>query len=91
MATTGKRIWGWYFFDWASQPYSTLLLTFIFGPYFAQTATDTLIASGMDDPAARAQAQAYWGYGLSVTGMCIALLAPVLGAVADGTGRKMPW
>ena len=27
-----KRIWGWFFFDWASQPYHTLLITFIFGP-----------------------------------------------------------
>ena len=91
MTTTGKRIWGWYFFDWASQPYSTLLLTFIFGPYFAQTATAALIDSGMDEGEARAQAQAYWGYGLTVAGVCIAALAPVLGSVADGSGRRMPW
>ena len=30
-----RRIWGWWFFDWASQPYHTLLVTFVFGPYFA--------------------------------------------------------
>ena len=35
-----KRIWGWWFFDWASQPYNTLLLTFCFGPYFAELARD---------------------------------------------------
>ena len=45
--TARKRIWGWYFFDWASQPYNTLMLTFIFGPYFAQTATAALVADGM--------------------------------------------
>jgi MFS transporter, UMF1 family len=33
MASAQRRIWGWYFFDWASQPYNTLLLTFIFAPY----------------------------------------------------------
>ena len=55
-----KRIWGWYFFDWASQPYNTLMLTFIFGPYFAQTATAHLVADGMAEGAARAQAQALW-------------------------------
>ena len=33
-----KRIWGWYFFDWASQPYHTVLNTFIFGPFFASIA-----------------------------------------------------
>lgn len=86
-----KRIWGWYFFDWASQPYNTLLLTFIFGPYFAQTATAHLVAGGMEDAAARAQAQAYWGWGLTATGLIIAVLAPVLGAVADSSGRKLPW
>lgn len=91
MTTTTKRIWGWYFFDWASQPYNTLLLTFIFGPYFAQTATEALLAEGMPEGAAEAQAQAYWGYGLAVAGFCIAVVAPVLGAVADGSGRRMSW
>ena len=86
-----KRIWGWYFFDWASQPYNTLLLTFIFGPYFTGTVTANLIAEGMADGAARAQAQAYWGWGLAAAGICIAVLAPILGAIADNSGRKMPW
>ena len=49
MSTTGRRIWGWYFFEWASQPYSTLLLTFIFGPYFAQTAADALTSDQLRD------------------------------------------
>ncbi|AXI44824.1 MFS transporter [Sulfitobacter sp. SK012] len=89
--TQRKRIWGWFFFDWASQPYNTLILTFIFGPYFAQTASATLMAGGMPELAAKAQAQAYWGWGLATTGICIAILAPILGAVADSSGRKMPW
>ena len=93
MAATSarKKIWGWYFFDWASQPYNTLLLTFIFGPYFAQTATANLVDSGMALDAAKAQAQAYWGYGLTVAGIMIAILAPTLGAVADSSGKRMPW
>ncbi|MEL7513064.1 MAG: MFS transporter [Pseudomonadota bacterium] len=86
-----KRIWGWYFFDWASQPYSTLLLTFIFGPYFAQVAAGQMVAAGADPEVARANAQAYWGYGLTAAGIVIALLAPILGAVSDNTGRRMPW
>jgi len=86
-----KKIWGWYFFDWASQPFNTLLLTFIFGPYLAQTATAALVDGGMATDAAKAQAQAYWGYGLTVTGVLIALLAPTLGAVADSSGKRMPW
>ena len=45
----------------------------------------------MPTTAAHAQAQALWGYGLTVTGITIAVLAPVLGAIADSTGRRMPW
>ncbi|MCE8007419.1 MAG: MFS transporter [Aestuariivita sp.] len=86
-----KRIWGWYFFDWASQPYNTLMLTFIFGPYFAQTAAAHLMADGIPELAAQAQAQAWWGYGLTITGIMIAILAPILGSIADSTGKRMPW
>lgn len=91
MISQRKRIWGWYFFDWASQPYNTLILTFIFGPYFASTVSGNMIADGMTEGAARAQAQAYWGWGLAIAGITIAILAPLLGAIADNSGRKMPW
>lgn len=91
MATARQRIWGWYFFDWASQPYNTLLLTFIFGPYFAEVARAHYAGLGMAPEAAAAEAQAVWGYGQTVAGVIIALLAPILGAVADGSGRRMVW
>jgi UMF1 family MFS transporter len=74
-----KRIWGWYFFDWASQPYNTLLLTFIFGPYINE-----LLADGT-------AAQTAWGFGVGAAGLIIALLAPVLGAMADTAGSRMRW
>ena len=48
-----KRIWGWWFFDWASQPYNTLLLTFSFGPYFAEVARAHFAAQGLDAEAAK--------------------------------------
>ncbi|MCB9677620.1 MAG: MFS transporter [Alphaproteobacteria bacterium] len=76
---TRRRIWGWFFFDFASQPYNTLLLTFIFGPYFATVVGDPV------------RAQSLWGVALSISGASIALLAPILGAMADGSGRRMPW
>ena len=86
-----KRIWGWYFFDWASQPYNTLLLTFIFGPYFAEVARGYFMGTGMEADAAKAAAQAFWGYGLTASAIVVAVLAPILGAVADGSGRRMVW
>ena len=86
-----KRIWGWWFFDWASQPYATLLLTFIFSIYFSEVARGHFIAQGADAMQAGAQAQALWGWGLAVAGVVIAALAPLLGAVADTSGRRLPW
>ncbi len=75
-----KGVWGWMSFDWASQPYNTLLLTFVFGPYF----TSSVIGSG-------AEGQALWGYMLSAVGVCIAVLAPIMGAIADSSGPRKPW
>lgn len=40
-----KKIWGWMAFDWATQPFYTLGLTFIFGPYFAVVASQHFFAS----------------------------------------------
>lgn len=86
-----KKIWGWMFFDWASQPYNTLLLTFIFGPYFAQTVSDMFITGGMEVEAAKAHTQSIWATMLWITGLMIAFSAPVLGAAADGAGQRLPW
>jgi UMF1 family MFS transporter len=70
----------WIFFDWAAQPYFTLITTFVFAPYFA-----THVAS---DPAS---GQALWGFATAAAGLLIALLSPVLGAIADASGRRKPW
>ena len=86
-----RKIWGWYFFDWATQPYNTLMLTFIFGPYFAQTAANHFVLNGVSEAEAAAKAQAWWGYGLTISGVLIAILAPILGAIADGSQKRMPW
>lgn len=91
MVDARKRIWGWYFFDWASQPYNTLLLTFVFGPYFAEVARGYYMGQGLDADAAAAAAQSYWGWGLAIASIIIAVLAPILGAIADSTGRRLVW
>ena len=86
-----KRIWGWYFFDWASQPYHTLLVTFIFGPFFASVAAQYFLGTGLDEQAADARAQSMWSFGLGFIGVFIGLGAPFLGALADSSGRRIPW
>lgn len=79
-AVPRRGIWGWMLFDWAAQPFFTLVTTFIFGPYF--------ISRMASDPTA---GQAAWGYGIAAAGLAIAILSPVLGSIADQTGRKKPW
>ncbi len=70
----------WIFFDWAAQPYFTLITTFVFAPYFA-----SFVAP---DPAS---GQALWGFATAAAGFAIALMSPVLGAIADASGRRKPW
>jgi MFS transporter, UMF1 family len=75
-----RGIWGWMLFDWAAQPFFTVVTTFIFGPYF--------VSHMAADPA---MGQAAWGYGIAISGLFIAILSPILGSVADQTGRRKPW
>src|ERR1700730_12399728 len=70
----------WIFFDWAAQPYFTLITTFVFAPYFA--------AHVAKDPAS---GQALWGFATAAAGLMIAPMSPVLGAIADASGRRKPW
>ncbi len=78
--TDRKGIWGWMLFDWAAQPYHTLLVTFIFAPYFASSVAENPITG-----------QAQWGYAAAIAGIIIAVFSPILGAIADSTGPRKPW
>ena len=78
-------------FDWATLPFYTLGLTFIFGPYFASVASDTFLNSGMDEATADASAQTIWSWGQAVAGLFVAVFGILAGAYADSTGKRMPW
>ena len=67
-------------FDWATQPFYTLVVTFLFAPYF--------VNGFMSDPVT---GQALWGYATGAAELVAALLAPVLGAIADAGGKRKPW
>ena len=80
-----RSIFGWMMFDWATQPYSTLLLTFIFAPYFAEIMTNKKINLGFSEQAAAADAQSLWGIFLAISGLLIAVCAPIFGVIADNS------
>ncbi|XXK31234.1 MFS transporter [Rhodobacteraceae bacterium nBUS_24] len=86
-----KKIWGWFFYDWASQPFHTLLMTFVFGPYFAIVASQYYMGLGQDETMADANAQIVWSNCLAITGLIIGFGGPILGAIADTTGLRKPW
>ena len=70
----------WALFDWANQPFFTIVTTFIFAPYFANVM--------VGDPI---KGQAEWAFTQSTSGIIIALLSPFLGAMADAGGRRKPY
>lgn len=75
-----RAIAGWVLFDWACQPYFTLIMTFIYAPYFASAV--------VGDPV---RGQSLWGFAAATAGIVIAFTSPVFGAIADATGRRKPW
>ena len=70
----------WCFYDWANSAFPTVVVTFIFAAYFTTTLSETPEAG-----------TGLWGWALSLSGLAVALLAPVFGALADQRGRRKPW
>lgn len=77
---TRRGLFGWMMFDWAAQPFFTVVITFVFGPYFA--------ARMASDPVA---GQFAWSLTATIAGIVIAILSPVLGSIADATGNRKRW
>ncbi len=75
-----RGVIAWMFADWAGQPFHTLCVTFVFAPWFVE------YGLGGGDAG-----QAAWGYMTALAGIAIAVLAPVLGAMADVSGPRKPW
>jgi UMF1 family MFS transporter len=80
MTIRRSAIAGWVLFDWACQPFFTLVTTFVFAPYVA--------ARLASDPVT---GQALWGYATAAAGLVLAAASPLLGSIADATGRRKPW
>ena len=77
---TKRGIFGWMMFDWAAQPFFTVVITFVFGPYFASRMAGDPVAG-----------QFAWSLTATVAGVVIAVLSPVLGSIADATGNRKRW
>lgn len=76
--TRGRISWALY--DWAGQAFHTLIVTFVFAAYFSQAIVG-------DD----LRGQELWGTASSISGLLLAILAPIVGAIADAGGKRKPW
>lgn len=72
----------WSLTEAANEPFFTLVQRYVFPPFFV----GTLAAS-----AGPAGGAALWGYATAVAGLIVALVAPMMGALADGLGRRRPF
>ena len=70
----------WALADWAREPFFSIVLSLVLPPFF--------VASIARDPVA---GTAWWGYALTVAALALVLLAPLTGAVADGSERRKLW
>ncbi|MEN2738777.1 MFS transporter [Microbacterium sp. X-17] len=92
-----KQVVSWAFWDWATQPFNSVLLTFVFAPLFltSKWMLPPDVAVLPDDAPAKvsalAQLSSGYGWATAAAGILILLLAPVLGQQADRTGRKKRW
>lgn len=80
---TGARpaaIAGWCLYDWANSAFPTVVSTFVFAAYFTKAVA-----------ASETEGTYLWGNATAVAAVGIAILSPMLGAIADRTGRRKPW
>lgn len=82
---------GWYFYDFACSVYSTSVLTVFLGPYLTSVAKAAADAEGYVHPLGiPVRAGSYFAYSVSASVIVAVLIMPLVGALADRSGRKKP-
>ena len=74
-----KKIYSWALYDWANSAFATTVMAGFFPLFFSQYWSDSTSLSS---------STFYLGLGNSVASIIVALLAPVLGAIADNGSFK---
>lgn len=77
--TSGKKILAWALWDWGTQPYFTVITTFVFAVYI--TTADYFSPGNPNAPTLALSTST------TIAGIIIALIAPVLGQTADRSGH----
>jgi len=88
-----KKVWSWAFYDWAMQPFNTVILTFVFTAMYlvSDRFVDPAVVASEGMEAAQARLTSGLGLMTTIAGIAIALVAPVLGQWADVSGKRKAW
>jgi UMF1 family MFS transporter len=83
-ADHARRSWlqisAWCSYDWANSAFPTVITTFIFSVYFTQTVA-----------ASPVEGTVLWSRAVTLAGLAVAVVSPILGAIADFSGPRKPW
>ncbi|MBB3897128.1 MFS transporter [Roseococcus suduntuyensis] len=72
-----RREWAWASYDWANSAFPTVISTFVIAAYFTQGIAPDPVTG-----------QVMWGWMQALVGLGIAVLSPLMGAIADAGGRR---
>jgi MFS transporter, UMF1 family len=78
-----KELWAWALYDFANSSFTTLIVTVAYSVYFVQVVARPFETSGHEATPERLW---FWGYAASM--LLVAVLSPVLGAIADARAIK---
>lgn len=80
-----KIVNAWCMYDWANSAFATTIMAAVLPIFYSAVAASTL---SPDPEQAKVLATSYWGYTTSIALLVTAVLAPILGAIADYAGVK---
>ena len=72
-----RTVFSWSLYDFANQPYPTIIITFVYSSFFTHD-----LAKNYQN------ADSLWLFAISICAIIIALLSPIMGAIADRSGYR---
>lgn len=79
MPKIDRVIWGWAMYDWANSAFATVVMAGFFPVFFKEYwsfGADVNLSTAL------------LGFANSIASLCVAVMAPVLGALADQGSKK---
>ena len=72
-----KDVLAWSMYDFANQPFTTLIITFIYSTFFAAYIAEDSISGTV-----------YWSRAATISAITVAIISPIMGAMADNGGYR---